>query len=188
MQNDQNRSFFTKLGWNLPWLVRYPLSRARSFFEQTAFEKKHIIITVANHFEPSWSEGGLLEHKEQMTRLKAYHKMARATGEAVRDADGTKFRHTNFYPAEQYHPDILDIMAEMQSEGLGEVEVHLHHGVERPDTAENLRRELVEFRDTLAEKHKCLSRMDGVGYADVCICPRQSCSCKFVRRTLLRRR
>ena len=150
-----------KLKWNLPWLARYPFIRARSLMEQTAFEKKHIVIMVANHFEPSWSEGGLLDHKSQMVRLKEYHRMARETGEAVRDADGTKFRHTNFYPAEQYHPEILDVMAEMQSEGLGEVEVHLHHGVERPDTAENLRRELVEFRDTLAERHKCLSRMAG---------------------------
>jgi hypothetical protein len=29
-------------------------------------------------------------------------------------------------------------MAAMQAEGLGDVEIHLHHGVEKPDTAENL--------------------------------------------------
>lgn len=156
-------NFIQKLQWNLPWLVRYPWSRAASFFERTAFEKKHIIITIADHFEPGWSENGVLDHPAQIKRLKAYHKMARETGNAVRDVDGTKFRHTNFYPAEQYHPEILDIMAEMQAEGLGEVEVHLHHGVERPDTAENLRQQLVGFRDTLAERHRCLSRLDGSG-------------------------
>ena len=154
-------SKLTQLKWNLPWLSRYPFSRAKSYFEQTAFEKKHIIITVANHFEPSWSENGLLGHKDQMKALEAYRKLAGATGESVRDVDGTKFRHTNFYPAEQYHPEILDVMSEMQADGLGEVEVHLHHGVERPDTAENLRNSLADFRDTLAESHKCLSRMDG---------------------------
>lgn len=151
-------TFITKLGWNMPWLVRYPWSRARSFLHQTAFEKKHYIITVANHFEPGWSEDGVLDHKTQMRRLREYHKVARETGGAVRDADGTKFRHTNFYPAEQYHPEILDVMAEMQAEGLGEVEVHLHHGVKEPDTAENLRSTLVDFRDTLVERHRCLSR------------------------------
>ncbi len=154
-------TFTTKLQWNAPWLIRYPLSRARAFLERTAFEKKHIIITVANHFEPGWSEGGVLDHKTQLSRLRNYHRTARDTGEAVLDADGTKFRHTNFYPGEQYHPEILDILAEMQSEGLGEVEVHLHHGVERPDTADNLRDVLTEFRDTLAERHKCLSLADG---------------------------
>ncbi|MFM9903214.1 MAG: hypothetical protein ACKVQJ_01430 [Pyrinomonadaceae bacterium] len=156
-------SLLQKLKWNLPWLVRYPMSRMASVLEQTVFEKKHVIITIANHFEPAWSENGELAHRSQIDRLKAYHKMARETGEAVVDADGTKFRHTNFYPAEQYHPEILDIMAEMQAEGLGEVEIHLHHGVERPDTAENLKKTLLGFRDTLAEKHKCLSQMDGKG-------------------------
>lgn len=154
-------TLLTKLQWNLPWLVRYPWNRAKSFLEQTAFENKHIIFTIANHFEPAWSANGPLDHPEQIKQLRAYQKLARATGDAVRDADGTKFRHTNFYPAEQYHPEIMDIMAEMQSDGLGEVEVHLHHGVERPDTAENLRNTLVEFRDTLAERHKCLSLMKG---------------------------
>jgi hypothetical protein len=151
-------SFATKLRWNMPWLARYPLSRSRALFHRTLFEKKHYIITVANHFEPGWTEGGILDHKTQLKRLRDYHKLARATGEAVRDSDGTKFRHTNFYPAEQYHSEILDVMSEMQSEGLGEVEVHLHHGVERPDTAEDLRSTLVAFRDTLAERHRCLSK------------------------------
>lgn len=154
-------SVLTKLKWNLPWLARYPMSRAKSFLERTAFDKKHVIITVANHFEPAWAENSVLAHKEQIKRLKAYHKQARSIGDAVRDIDGTKFRHTNFYPAEQYHPEILDIMAEMQAEDLGEVEVHLHHGVEQPDKAENLKATLEGFRDTLAERHKCLSRMDG---------------------------
>ncbi|MEP6946330.1 MAG: hypothetical protein ABJA02_10465 [Acidobacteriota bacterium] len=156
-------SLGTKLKWNLPWLVRYPFVRFAAILEQTAFERKHVIFTIADHFEPSWSPNGLLGHKDQMRKLEAYLVLARKTGDAVRDADGTKFRHTNFYPAEQYHPEILDIMAEMQSEGIGEVEVHLHHGVDKPDTAENLRSVLVDFRDTLAERHKCLSRMDGVG-------------------------
>lgn len=150
-------AFLTKLSWNLPWLVRYPFVRARSYLQQTAFEKKHVVITIANHFEPGWSPNGVLDHRVQIKRLRAYRHMAREIGDAVRDADGTKFRHTNFYPAEQYHPEILELLAEMQADGLGETEVHLHHGVDRPDTAENLRNVLVDFRDTLAEKHKLLS-------------------------------
>jgi hypothetical protein len=145
----------------MPWLVRYPWVRFRSLLESTAFEPKHVIVTVANHFEPAWSALGDLDHKSQLQRLKEYCKLAATIGDAVRDVDGTKFRHTNFYPAEQYHPDILDIMAEMQADGLGEVEIHLHHGVGRPDTSENLERQLVEFRDVLAERHRCLSRKAG---------------------------
>ncbi len=162
MSAEQN-TILTKLKWNLPWLVRYPFERTKAFFGRTAFEKKHIIFTIADHFEPSWSPAGLLKLDAQKRKLDAYCKLARTTGEAVRDHDGTKFRHTNFYPGEQYNREILDTLAAMQAEDLGEVEIHLHHGVEAPDTAENLRRELIEFRDTLANEHKCLSRMDGVG-------------------------
>jgi len=153
----------TKLSWNLPWLVRYPWVRLRSLMESTAFEKKHIIITVADHFEPAWSESGPLAKSSQISRLHEYRELARSTGNAVQDVDGTKFRHTNFYPAEQYDADILDVMADMQSDGLGEVEVHLHHGVDSPDTAGNLEDQLIEFRDVLAERHRCLSLADGDG-------------------------
>lgn len=156
-------SFFTKLKWNLPWLVRYPFERAASRLQQVAFEKKHIIFTIADHFEPSWSARGLLDLETQRRRLDEYHKLARQTGEALRDCEGTKFRHTNFYPAEQYDKRILEQMAAMQAEGLGETEIHLHHGVDAPDTAKNLRKVLLEFRDCLAEEHGLLSRFDGAG-------------------------
>jgi hypothetical protein len=79
-----------------------------------------------------------------------------------RDADGRPFRHTYFYPAEQYDPVLIERVAEHCRQGWGEVEVHLHHGVNGPDTAENTRRTLVEFRDLLAGQG-CLSRWDGAG-------------------------
>lgn len=157
------KTYLRKIKRNLPWLMRYPFERASNFLGQTAFEKKHLIFTIANHFEPSWKESGTHDLDAQLRRLDAYYKIARKTGESVLDADGTKFRHTNFYPGEQYHPEILDKLAQMQAEGLGEVEIHLHHGVEKPDTSENLRKTLVEFRDRLAENHGCLSKFGGAG-------------------------
>jgi hypothetical protein len=44
------------------------------------------------------------------------------------------------------------------------VEIHLHHGVDQPDTAENTRLTLERFRDVLAEEHKCLARLVGENY------------------------
>lgn len=159
----KQENFLTKLKWNLPWLARYPVARAGRFLQRESGGAKHIVFTVADHFEPSWKDTGFHDADAQLRRLDDYYKTARRTGEAVRDADGTKFRHTNFYPAEQYDRRILETMAAMQREGLGEVEIHLHHGVEQPDTPENLRRVLTEFRDLLAEEHGCLSRFDGAG-------------------------
>lgn len=147
----------------LPWLARYPFVRANSLLQADSSLKQNIIFVVANHFEPAWKESGAHDLDTQLRRLDDWYEMARKTGEAVRDADGTKFRHTNFYPAEQYHPELLEKLSAMQKEGLGEVEIHLHHGVESPDTAENLRKALTEFRDCLAEEHKCLSRFDESG-------------------------
>ncbi len=155
--------YIKKLKHSIPWLARYPFARLESVLQNRSAEKKHIIITVADHFEPAWSANGHLDIDAQRRRLDEYHKMARTTGEAVKDADGTKFRHTNFYPAEQSDKKILNTMAAMQKEGLGEVEIHLHHGIEQPDTAENLRKVLLDFRDRLAEEHLCLSRFDGAG-------------------------
>ena len=150
-----------KLGWSLPWLSRYPFWRLGEWMRRATESggPVDIIVVVANHFEPAWSErGGYLPLDEQRRRLDDWCEMARATGSAIRDVDGTPFRHTNFYPAEQYHKPLLDTMAALQKEGYGEVEVHLHHGVETPDTESNLRRTLIEFRDILAEDHRCLSR------------------------------
>ena len=156
-------TYLDKLKWSLPWLSRYPFERGGNFLRRNSSEKKHVIITVANHFEPAWSDNGWLDFNTQIRRLQEYHKLAGKTGEAVCDADGTKFRHTNFFPIEQYDSRIVNIIQQMESEGLGELEIHLHHGLDKPDTAENLRKILLENRDRFAEDHHCLSRLDGKG-------------------------
>jgi hypothetical protein len=164
---------FTKFVWGLPWLVRYPFWRAGEIVRRLTAdsESSHLIFIIANHFEPAYNvepneDGGLgipLSWEEQAVRLERWCKQARAIGSAVTDHDGTPLRHTNFYPGEQYHARLLDTLAELQADGFGEVEIHLHHGITAPDTAANLRRALEEFRDTLAERHKCLSRFNNGG-------------------------
>jgi len=151
---------FNKLMVSLPWMARYPFWRAGELLRRAnSSGEQHLILVVGNHFEPSWkSTGGTWDWAMQENRLEEWRRKAAAIGRAVTDSDGTPFRHTNFYPAEQYHKGLLDQLAELQSDGFGEVEIHLHHGVERPDAADELRRALVEFRDVIAERHKLLSR------------------------------
>src|SRR5262244_3595253 len=157
--------FFDKLNWSLPWLSRYPLWRAGEVARQamntlTGGGRAHLILVVANHFEPSWNERhSMIDVATQRARVDEWCEQACATGRAARDCDGTPFRHTYFYPGEQYHRPLLERLAELEADGFGEVEIHLHHGVERPDTPENLRRALEEFRDLLSEEHRCLSRL-----------------------------
>lgn len=157
-------NFLTKLKWSLPWLSRYPFWRVRTMLRSMRDDgaTQHLMVIVANHFEPSWKDdNSFCDLNTQARRIKSWVKQARATGAQLRDHDGTPFRHTYFYPGEQYHRPLLEMLADLEAEGLGEVEIHLHHGVERPDTADRTRRALVEFRDLLAEEHQCLSREDG---------------------------
>jgi hypothetical protein len=150
-----NTKLIDKFRWSLPWLLRYPFWRSRELLRSIteSNELRHLVFLVANHFEPGPGDEGL-------ARLESWCKLARATGDAVRDHDGTPFRHTNFFPAEQYERPLLEVLSALQADGYGEVEIHLHHGVENPDSSENTRRMLEDFRDVLAEDHGCLSRAD----------------------------
>lgn len=150
-----------KIRTNLPWLARYPFERTANMLSGNLFERKHVIFTIANHFEPSWSRSGHVDAGTQRRRMQEWMTVARATGASLSDADGSRFRHTYFYPGEQYDEVILDMLAELQSEGLGETEVHLHHGLEGPDSPDSLRSQLTGFRDVLADRHRLLSRMPG---------------------------
>lgn len=142
-----------KLKWSLPWLLRYPFWRARTFMlsGSRSVDLTHFIFVVANHFEPGVG-------KEAVGPVDRWCRLAVRTGSSLRDHDGTPFRHTYFFPAEQYDCPSIEKLTALQSDGLGEVEIHLHHGVQEPDNASNTRRLLETFRDTLAYKHGCLSR------------------------------
>ncbi len=150
-----NTKLIDKLRWSLPWLMRYPFWRAGEITRRPkTSDRTHLIFVIANHFEPGLGN-------EALRRLEKWCELARATGDAVRDHDGTPFRHTNFFPAEQYERPLLDMLADLQRDGFGEVEVHIHHGVDQPDTAANTKFMLERFRDVLAYEHKCLSREHG---------------------------
>ena len=150
-----------KLRWSLPWLTRYPMWRLREVVRRITEKTgpKHFIFVVANHFEPGWNERAItLDWKTVASRVENWCKRARSLGNAFRDCDGKAFRYTYFYPIEQYHSGFLDTLAELQMDDFGDVEIHLHHGVEKPDNEENLRKTLQDLRDVLAEEHRLLSR------------------------------
>jgi hypothetical protein len=122
----------------------------------------HLIIALADHFEPSVIQG--MKHAprdEQERRLEWWLREYPKFIDGFRDHDGRPFAHTYFYPAEQYDEVLLDMLADHCHVGWGEVEIHLHHGVTHPDTAENTRNMLTEFRDRLAYRHRCLAVEEG---------------------------
>ena len=127
-------------------------------------EPVHLIIAVADHFEPAIDpEGGSkrVPRSEQERRLEWWNREYPKVVDRWRDHEGRPFVHTYFYPAEQYDEGLLEMIAEHCHSGWGEAEVHLHHGIPHPDTAENTRRMLTDFRDRLAFRHRCLAAEEG---------------------------
>src|SRR5271167_2380075 len=109
------------------------------------FGPVHLMIAVADHFEPSIDPQDCqkqVSHREQEARLEWWCRQYPKVVENWRDHDGRPFAHTYFYPAEQYDEGLLEVLAQHCHAGWGETEIHLHHGVQRPDTAENTRRVL----------------------------------------------
>ena len=124
----------------------------------------HMIIALADHFEPAIDpEDGQkrVPRSEQERRLEWWTREYPKVVDNWRDHDGRPLVHTYFYPAEQYDEGLLEMLADHCHAGWGEVEVHLHHGTTRPDTAENTCRTLTEFRDRLAFHHRCLAFEEG---------------------------
>jgi len=121
------------------------------------------MISLVDHFEPAINPENpriYVPRHVQLRRLEDWLRLYPKAVDSLRDSDGFPFRHTYFYPAEQYDPEQIEMLAHFCHEGWGDVEIHLHHGVDSPDTSENTRRVLEEFRDALVH-HGCLSRLHG---------------------------
>jgi hypothetical protein len=147
----------------LPWVPAY--CRQRLALRSPRVKPIHLIIGLADHFEPAilpGTEGERAESSVQEQRLERWCREYPKVVEDWPDDDGRPFRHTYFYPAEQYDAALIDRLTEHCRAGWGEVEIHLHHGIEGPDTPENTSRQLLEFRDALV-RHGCLSQLDGTG-------------------------
>ena len=126
----------------------------------------HLILALADHFEPAIvPENGRARasYDEQKRRLEAWCRDYPKAVERWRDNSGRPFVHTYFYPAEQYDRPLVERLAEHCHEGWGEVEIHLHHGVDAPSSAAETASLLRAFRDALANKHGCLCYLDGSG-------------------------
>jgi hypothetical protein len=154
-----------KLWLTLKWLPAY--LRQRMVRRLSTSGNLHLIFAMADHFEPCILPGApqqAAEREVQLARLERWCREYPRALDAFRDSDGCRFRHTFFYPAEEYDEEIISRIAEHCRAGWGELEIHLHHGIKQPDTPENTRRALLEYRELLVG-HGCLSRLDGSGPA-----------------------
>ena len=133
--------------WIVPYLLQAPRRR-----RPRANEEVHLILCLADHFEP---KGGQASPEKAAARVERWvQDYPRQFGE-FRDSDGRTPRHTFFYPIDDYDPAHVDRLAQLCRAGFGEVEIHLHPA---NASAKRLRQTLLHFRDLLAERHGLLAR------------------------------
>ena len=133
------------------WMGSYIAAR-RSRSLPGAGDEVHVLLCVADHYEPKWGKAPPeLAESRVRSWLENYPKLFGR----FRDTDGRPPQHSFFYPLDEYEPHHLDGIAELCRRGFGEVEFHLHHD---HDTAEGLRRRLLEFKEVFSQRHGLLSR------------------------------
>lgn len=111
-----------------------------------------ICLAVADHFEPYWAGAS---EDVALSRLASWERGLPALAQGLRDCRGRPPQHDFFYPVEQYQPEVLERLAALCRQGLGAVEVHLHHHGESPRELEEM---LTGFAQTLHQKHGLLER------------------------------
>jgi hypothetical protein len=138
------------------WLGPYLLQRARRR-PPAADQEVHVLLCFADHYEPKF---GHPSPEVAHARVEQWVREYPRRFAAFRDSDGRPPRYTFFYPIEEYEPELLDALSDLCRAGFGEVEVHLHHD---RDTAEGLRRKLLEFKHVLVQRHGLLARDRATG-------------------------
>src|SRR5487761_1556155 len=154
-------AMWQKLQTTARWLPAYLWQR--SVRRASRARPLHLIIALVDHFEPTIvpeNPRTFAARDVQLRRLENWIRTYPSLVDSLQDSGGFAFRHTYFYPAEQYDPEIVAMLAKHCRDGWGETEIHLHHGVKAPDTSQRTRAILESFRDALVS-HGCLSRLAG---------------------------
>lgn len=110
------------------WLGAYLAQRVRRLPVKKAAERRgsiHILFCFVDHFEPITAGS---THAEERRRMAEWLTRYPALAMKHRDSDGRPVRHSWFYPGENYDPEYLDGLVRLCEQGLGEIELHLHHG------------------------------------------------------------
>jgi hypothetical protein len=133
------------------WLPGVAGSVVRRLKDGRARGTRHLLFALCDHYEPQWGQpSDDVARARVATWLREYPLLC----ERFRDSTGRPPRHSFFFPGEQYDPHALDALAGLVKQGLGEVELHLHHD---NDNAQTLTDAIVRSLDLFAS-HGHLAR------------------------------
>jgi hypothetical protein len=133
------------------WLLSYLAQKFIVLFKRRPRAKCNIVFLVVDHFEPYWQA---VDKGVASERVRSWAKQLPMIAGKHHDANGRHPKYTFFYPQEEYDPELLDMLATLSGNDLGEVEIHLHHD---NDTSAETRKKLLSFKDVLFNRHGLLS-------------------------------
>jgi hypothetical protein len=138
------------------WGPSYLKQRLRQITQRATPPLERIWVTIADHHEPRWRHADLNTAQSRVALWRsAWPAVARR---CKPDSAGNAPRYTFFFPEEEYHPTLLEPLAEMVREGIADVEVHLHHDGEG---RQNFIDRISSFCNVLDGEHGLLRKRDG---------------------------
>ena len=138
------------------WGPSYIKQRLRQISQRAAPPLERIWVAIADHYEPKWRQADLSTAQLRVALWRtAWPEIARRSKP---DSVGNAPRYTFFFPEEEYHPSLMEPLAEMVREGIADVEVHLHHDGEG---RQNFVDRIGSFCNVLHREHGLLRKRDG---------------------------
>lgn len=136
------------------WFPSYVKDRARRLFAGT--RPKRLWVSITDHYEPL---GGRVAIERALSRVSRWQEAwPRIADAAPRDAAGKRPCYSFFYPEEEYRAELLSPLAEMTRDGIGDVEVHIHHD---RDTAAGFTQKMSAYCRRLSDDHGLLHDHNG---------------------------
>ncbi|MBP7507586.1 MAG: hypothetical protein KA807_07190 [Prolixibacteraceae bacterium] len=145
---------------NLPWITHFLLQKITSSLirRKSTDCPVHIMFSIVDHFEPF---NGNVDFERARNRIKVWTTTYPDFIKRFSDADGRFPQHTWFYPPHHNHIFLEDLL-KLCKQGLGEIEMHLHHNHMEPfpDTSETLKVKILKCIDDYS-KYKIFCLPDG---------------------------
>jgi hypothetical protein len=134
------------------WLPGYLRARLR---RRGQGPPRHVWLMITDHFEPLWRDRDEGVARE---RVALWQKRWPEIARRYSDSEGRRPVYGFFYPEEEYRPHLLDPLAAMTREGIGDVEIHIHHDGEGEAAFVD---KMSRFLETLETRHGLLRRHAG---------------------------
>ena len=115
--------------------IDWELSKRRNR-RYRANRRIHLLFCMCDHFEPGTAGASVDVANARMNDLITKYPLI---AEQHRDSDGRVPRRSWFFPPHYHKHGWLMSLVKLCADGYGEIELHLHHGKNRPDSTDNLR-------------------------------------------------